>query len=253
VTGPSTVPPAGAGRVVFVHGACVRDGAWWWHRAAAELAADGIASSAPALPSCGETGRRPGAGGPSLADDVAAVRAHLQAEPGPVLVVAHSYGGMVVAEAAAGLPHVRHLLAIASFLPAPGESLASFGDGTPAPYLDVGEDGTVRARAELATATFLHDCLPEDVAPARARLVRQTVAATAEPVRVSAWQEVPSTYLVCGLDRGTPPELQRAQGRRASRTVEVAAGHHVFLSQPRVVADLVREGLGLTSAGAPPG
>src|SRR6185312_85757 len=42
-------------RVVFVHGACVQDGPWWWHRAAAVLASRGVSSAAPALPSCGES------------------------------------------------------------------------------------------------------------------------------------------------------------------------------------------------------
>ena len=66
-------------RVVFVHGACVRDGSWWWHRTAELLAEQGVQSVAPALPSCGETGRPPGTAGPGLPEDVAAVREVLQA------------------------------------------------------------------------------------------------------------------------------------------------------------------------------
>ncbi len=226
-------------RVVFVHGACVRDGAWWWHRVAAVLAARGVPSESPLLPSCGETGLVPGADGPGLAEDVASVRAVLSASDEPTVVVAHSYGGVVVAEAAAGLPSVRHLLAIASFLPRVGESLSSFGDGTPAPYLEVREDGTFGARPELATETFLQDCLPEDVEPALARLTWQTAAVTVTPVGASAWQDVPSTYLVCGEDRGTPPAVQRAQAQRAGRSVELPAGHHVMLSRSAEVAELV--------------
>ena len=65
-------------RVVFVHGACVRDGSWWWHRAAAVLERRGVRSEAPLLPSCGETGIPAGAGGAGLAEDVAAVRAVLR-------------------------------------------------------------------------------------------------------------------------------------------------------------------------------
>ena len=66
-------------RVVFVHGACVRDGAWWWHRTAELLLERGVPSVAPPLPSCGEGGGRPGgAGGPGLPEDVAAVRRVLQ-------------------------------------------------------------------------------------------------------------------------------------------------------------------------------
>ena len=61
-------------RVVFVHGACVRDGAWWWHRTAALLQERGVRSVAPALPSCGETGVPGGTDGPGLAEDVAESR-----------------------------------------------------------------------------------------------------------------------------------------------------------------------------------
>src|SRR5262249_31402710 len=123
-------------RVVFVHGACVKDGAWWWHPTAELLAERGVASETPALPSCGETGERPGAGGPGLAEDVAAVRAVLTASDEPAVVVAHSYSGIVVAEAAAGVAAVRHLLFVTSYLPEVGESLSSFGGEEPAPFLD---------------------------------------------------------------------------------------------------------------------
>ncbi|MEU7743769.1 alpha/beta hydrolase [Nonomuraea sp. NPDC049158] len=226
-------------RVVFVHGACVRDGAWWWHRAAGELEARGVRSSAPPLPSCGETGRVPSGKGLTLADDVAAVREWLAADKEPTIVVSHSYGGVVAGAAAMGLPQVRHLVYIASFLPEVGESLASFGDGTPAPYLDFGPDGTFGVHAELATRTFLQDCDQEAVEQAHARLVRQSAAVTTAPVQAAAWKQIPSTYVVCAQDNGTPPALQRAQAKRATRVVEVATGHHPFLAQPNVVAELV--------------
>src|SRR3954454_20149047 len=90
-------------RVVFVHGACVKDGAWWWHRAAALLAERGVASEAPALPSCGETGARVDASGPGVPKAAAALRQVLTASDEPAVVVAHSYGGIVTAEAAAGV------------------------------------------------------------------------------------------------------------------------------------------------------
>ena len=109
-------------RVVFVHGACVKDGAWWWHRTGELLAERGVASEAPSLPSCGETGLPTGAGGPGLAEDVAAVRHVVAASDEPTVVVAHSYGGIVTAEAAAGVDTVRHLLLVSSYLPEVGQS-----------------------------------------------------------------------------------------------------------------------------------
>lgn len=79
-------------RVVFVHGAFVRDGAWWWSKVARLLERDGVTSTAVALPSCGETGTAPSGDGPGLLDDAAALTAALD-DGGPAIVVAHSYGG----------------------------------------------------------------------------------------------------------------------------------------------------------------
>ncbi|MFJ9950860.1 alpha/beta fold hydrolase [Kitasatospora sp. NPDC091207] len=227
-------------RVVFVHGACVRDGAWWWHRTAELLRARGVASVAPALPSCGEAGLPGGVDGPGLPEDVAAVREVLRAGDEPTVVVAHSYGGVVVAEAAAGIGSVRHLLLISSYLPEIGQSLSDFGDGGPAPFLDVDPDaGTFGVRPELLVDTFLQDC--DRVVQARAadHLARQSVRVTGQPVGAAAWQQVPSTYLVCAQDRGTPARLQREFARWAGGVVELDAGHHPFLSRPEAVRELL--------------
>ncbi|MEV0227338.1 alpha/beta hydrolase [Streptomyces sp. NPDC050704] len=227
-------------RVVFVHGACVRDGSWWWHRTAELLRKRGVPSVAPALPSCGETGRPGGVGGPGLSEDVVAVRQVLQTGAEPTVVVAHSYGGIIAAEAAAGIGSVRHLLLVSSYLPEVGQSLSEFGDGSPAPFLDVDPDaGTFGVRPDLLVDTFLQDCDPEVQAQAVDHLARQSVQVTGQPVKAAAWQQVPSTYLVCAQDRGTPPHLQREFARRAGNVVELDAGHHPFLSRPAAVRDLL--------------
>jgi pimeloyl-ACP methyl ester carboxylesterase len=227
-------------RVVFVHGACVRDGSWWWHLAAAALQERGIGSVAPALPSCGEGDRPAGPQGPGLPEDVAAVRAALTAVDEPTVVVAHSYGGIVAAEAAAGVDPVRHLVLVSSYLPEPGESLSTFGAAAPPPFLDFDPDGgTFGARPELFTETFVQDCPPDIARDAAARLVRQTLAVTQQPVRAAAWHDLPTTYMVCTEDRGTPAATQREFSRRADKTIEVKAGHHPFLSQPQTVADII--------------
>jgi pimeloyl-ACP methyl ester carboxylesterase len=227
-------------RVVFVHGACVKDGPWWWHRTAELLAGRGVAGEAPALPSCGETGAAPDAQGPGLAEDVAAVREVLTASDEPTVVVAHSYGGIVTAEAAAGVDSVRHLLLVSSYLPEVGQSLSSFGGEEPAPFLDIDpEGGTFTVRPEALVETFLQDCDPEIQRGATDKTARQSLAVLGQPVRAAAWQQVDSTYLVCVEDRGTPAGLQREFAGRAGRVVEIDAGHHPFLSQPAAVRDLV--------------
>jgi pimeloyl-ACP methyl ester carboxylesterase len=227
-------------RVVFVHGACVKDGTWWWRWTAELLAERDVASEAPALPSCGETGTVPDAEGPGLAEDVAAVRAVLTAGDEPTVVVAHSYGGIVTAEAAAGVDSVGHLLLVSSYLPEVGQSLSSFGGEEPAPFLDIDpEGGTFTVRPDALAETFLQDCDPEIQRQATDKTARQSLAVLGQPVRAASWQQVASTYLVCAEDRGTPVDRQREFAGRAGSVVELDTGHHPFLSQPAVVRDLV--------------
>ena len=227
-------------RIVFVHGACVKDGAWWWHRTARLLTERGITSEAPALPSCGETGARPDAQGPGLKEDVDAVRRALISSDEPTVIVAHSYGGIITAEAAAGLDTVRHLLLISSYLPEVGESLSSFGSPEPAPFLDIDPDsGTFTVRSDTIAATFLQDCASEIQREAIDKTARQSLAVLQHPVQSASWRQLSTTYVVCADDRGTPPELQRDFARRADHVVEMHTGHHPFLSKPAAVRDLI--------------
>jgi pimeloyl-ACP methyl ester carboxylesterase len=227
-------------RVVFVHGACVKDGPWWWHPTGELLAENGVASEAPPMPSCGETGEPIGASGPGLAEDVAAVRHVLTASDEPTVVVAHSYGGIVTAEAAAGLDTVRHLLLVSSYLPEVGQSLSSFAAEEPAPFLDVDPaDGTFTVRTDALAETFLDDCDTAIQGEAENKTARQSLAVLEQPVNSAAWRHISSTYLVCAEDRGTPADRQREFADRAGAVVELDAGHHPFLSQPSAVRDLI--------------
>jgi pimeloyl-ACP methyl ester carboxylesterase len=71
------------------------------------------------------------------------------------------------------------------------------------------------------------------------KTARQSLAVLEQPVQSAAWQHVPSTYLVCAQDRGTPADRQREFARRATSVVELDTGHHPFLSQPAEVRDLI--------------
>jgi pimeloyl-ACP methyl ester carboxylesterase len=227
-------------RVVFVHGACVQDGGWWWHRTAELLQARGVSSEPAALPSCGESGRAAGPGGPGLSDDVVSLRQVLAQSDEATTVVAHSYGGIVTAEAAVDIAAVEHLVLISSYLPEVGESLSSFGGDAPAPFLKIDPDhGTFAVRPAMFVDTFMHDCPADVVAESVPHLARQSISVIGEPVRASAWHRVPSTYVVCTGDRGTPVDRQREFSRRATRVVEVDSGHHPFLSRPDLIADIV--------------
>ena len=133
-----------------------------------------------------------------MEDDAAAVRALLSASDEPTVVVAHSYGGIVTAQAAANVAAVRHLVLVSSYLPEVGQSLSSFGGEEPAPFLDVDpEAGTFGVRAEALAETFLQDCGPEIQRQALDKAARQSLAVVEQPVEEAAWQRVPTTYLVC--------------------------------------------------------
>src|SRR4051812_22062381 len=248
-------------RVVFIHGAFSRDGAWWWAPAAAALDRHGITSTAVALPSCGEQGAAPTGAGPGLEDDAAATTAVLDnggpavlvapsyggggappgaARPGgPAILVAHSSGGMVASQAGEH-PAVRALVYISSFLPAVGETLATLSAGPdPVPVIPH-PDGSVSVDdrdVKAFDARFLHDVDdPALVRGAHDRLCAQAAVVFGTPVTAAAWQRVPSTYLVCAQERSTHPDLQRAQAARAGTVHELPAGHFPFLSRPDLVA-----------------
>ena len=230
--------------ILFVHGALVRDGAWWWQPVADLVhAATGVRSRAVDLPSCGETAAP--AGGAGLAEDAAALRRALDAVDGSALVVGHSYGGTVIAEGA-DHPSVGHLLYISSYLPDVGLAQGAIMSGEPDPVsIAPNQDGTLALagydEASFA-ARFLQD-VPDAVVRAEAwdRVTTQGAGAFVTPTTHAAWKGKPSTYLVCTDDRSTSVGLQRAHAARATSSADLPTGHHPFLSRPQPVADRVAE------------
>src|SRR5215213_7068765 len=170
-------------KVVFVHGALVFDGAWWWQRMVEPLATLGLGSRALELPSCVAP---PGASWGTVGDmyaDADAVRAALEEEDGPVVLVGHSYGGMLITDAAAGHGNVEHLVYVTSVMPERDETLAGLGGGRePGPWMDPRpEDGTMGVKAELLPEAFMQDCDEAAVAGALERLTRQPLASSGRP------------------------------------------------------------------------
>jgi pimeloyl-ACP methyl ester carboxylesterase len=214
-------------KVVFVHGSCVTDAAWWWRRMVEPLARHGLSTIAVELPSCG-------AGG-SLHDDADAVLALLDGSP--VVLVGHSYGGMVITDVAARSSDVQHLVYVTSMLPLEGESLAGLG-GPPPPFLDPGPT-TMGVHAAMLPPLFMQDCSPADVAGALDRLVRQSMSAFGQAPRGIGWRTTSSTYVVCSEDLATLPVRQREFASRASRVVEIPTGHHPFLSNPELLSQVI--------------
>ena len=224
--------------LIFVHGALVRDGEWWW-RPTAELLErrTGIRSTALALPSCGEAGPAAVSGG--LVADAAALREALDGAD-EAIVVGHSYGGTVIAEAGAH-PAVARLVYVSSYLPDVGQPQgALLADETDPVSIGDNGDGTLALagydEARFA-ARFLQDADPETAREAWNRVTAQAASAFTTPTSAAGWQGVDSTYLVCAQDRSTSVGLQRFHAGRATRQVELATGHHPFITRPDLVVD----------------
>jgi pimeloyl-ACP methyl ester carboxylesterase len=195
------------------------------------------------LPSCGEpapsTGRT--AGQPAgLADDAAALRAALDDVADGAVVVGHSYGGTVIAEAGSH-PAVAHLLLVSSYLPEVGQAQATIMSGEPDPVAigDAGDGllGVVGYDAASFGARFLQDAEPAVQRAAWDRVTAQSAAAFGTPTTTAGWVGVDSTAMVCTEDRSTTVGLQREHAARATRSVAVPTGHHPFITRPDLVVD----------------
>lgn len=181
----------------------------------------------------------------SLADDVATTRRALALQDGPVLLVGHSWGGVVITEAGTHSAVVG-LAYVCAFAPAPGQSLADAAAQGPAAaggkHFAVDATGFVRY-----TRQGWDEDLAPDVPAAERRLLfatQQPLAAVtrAQPVTAAAWQTKPSWYLVTDNDRIVHPDLQRGMAQKINATTRsVAAGHLPILSQPQQVAAFILE------------
>ncbi len=213
--------------VVIVHGAFA-DGSGW-QRVADILGKDGYTVSVVQEPLT------------SLADDVAATKRMLDLQQGPVLLVGHSYGGVVITEAG-NAPNVVGLVYIAAFIPDKGESAVSLLSQAPAANNDM--RATKDDFLYLEPAAFAAD-FAADVPPATASFMAHSQAMPAKaaagaPVTMAAWHQKKSWALIATRDRNINPDLERTMAKRAgSETIEVPASHAVYLSKPDDVARLI--------------
>jgi len=181
----------------------------------------------------------------TLADDVAVTKRAIAASDGPVILVGHSYGGVVVSEAGTD-PKVKGVVYIAAFAADQGESVSSLianpPPGAPVPPILPPQDGFLFLDRSKFAASFAADVAPELAAFMADSQVPWGVEALAGTVSKPAWRVKPSWYLVATEDKMIPPPAQRAMAKRAeSKVVETAASHSVYVSKPKVVADLIAQ------------
>ena len=179
----------------------------------------------------------------SLAGDVAATRAVLDAQDKPVILVGHSYGGVVVTEAG-NHPKVTGLVYIAAFAPDAGESvgtlIANPAPGAPVPPILPPQDGRLLLDKQKFAAAFAGDLDPAKAAFMADSQIPWGLDALNGAVDTPAWKTKPSWYLVATDDHMIPPDAQRLMSKRAGSTVvEVGGSHAVYVSQPGAVAELI--------------
>jgi pimeloyl-ACP methyl ester carboxylesterase len=181
----------------------------------------------------------------SLAGDVAATLQVVADQDGPVILVGHSYGGVVITEAGQD-PKVSALVYVAAFAPDKGESVNSLiadpPPGAPVPPILPPKDGQLFLDREQFHASFAGD-LPEPQARFMAdSQVPWGVEALNGAVTDPAWASKPSWYLVATDDRMIPPPAQRAMAERAGATVTEAPGSHsIYVSRPDAVVALIEQ------------
>jgi pimeloyl-ACP methyl ester carboxylesterase len=179
----------------------------------------------------------------SLADDVAVTKRVIASVDGPVILVGHSYGGAVVSEAGTD-PKVKGLVYITAFAPDKGESVSSLianpAPGAPVPPILPPQDGFLFLDRAKFAASFAADVDPQIAAFMADSQVPWGLEALSGAISVPAWRSKPSWYLVATDDRMIPPPAQRSMAQRAeAKMVETAGSHSVYVSKPKVVAELI--------------
>lgn len=225
----SAATPASDTTIVLVHGAFA-DGSSW-EKVIPLLQAKGYKVVAVQNPLS------------SLADDVAATQRVVDAQTGKVVLVGHSWGGMVITQAGTS-DKIKALVYIAAFAPSEGEAAGALGKEYAVPpgiaTLQADAGGYLWLPAASVATNFA-----QDVTPATAALIAATqgpinAKAFGEATTVAAWKTKPSYYIVAANDRMIAPQLERDFAKKLNATTVTLQSSHVpMVSQPAKVVEVI--------------
>ncbi len=231
----ASIAAVAAATIVLVHGAFAD--ASGWRGVVKRLEADGYSVVAPA-----NTLR-------SVSADADAVAGLLKTIKGPIVLVGHSYGGMVVTNAARGIANVKALVYVDAFVPDKGESAAVLGSKFPG---GIGPDSLAPVPLTAGVDLYIradrfHAVFAADVDAAEAKFMAETQrpitqAAFIEPSGEPAWKTVPSWFVYGTGDLCIPPALHAFFAERAhAREVKIidGASHVPMISHPDEVAGII--------------
>jgi pimeloyl-ACP methyl ester carboxylesterase len=187
----------------------------------------------------------------SLTGDAASVADLIRTVEGPVVLVAHSYGGAVISNVPVDAGEITGLVYVAAFAPDPGESCNALAGRFPGSTL-AGALQPIPRRDGTTDLVIAHDRFHDQFcADVPAELARQ-MAVTQRPATLEAlsapsggrplWRELPSWFVIAAEDRNIPARLQRFMAERAGarRTLEIpGASHAVAVSQPQATTEIV--------------
>jgi pimeloyl-ACP methyl ester carboxylesterase len=220
---------------VLVHGGW--HGAWCWRDVTAEFDRRGVAWRSLDLPSAHADGdaRR------DLTDDARCV-VETARGAGPVVLVGHSYGGAVIAEAAASIDQLDRLVFLAALIPRPGQSAT---DASRQVRVRTALDEAIQVEGPLlkidpegASAAFYGDCSPLDQAWAIERLSSQTLASF-RSARRAPDPGATRRYVLCERDRAIDPSLQELMSERCDDVIRLSSDHSPFLSHAVECVDVI--------------
>jgi pimeloyl-ACP methyl ester carboxylesterase len=178
----------------------------------------------------------------SLSDDVATVKRAIDFVKGPSILAGHSYGGLVISNAAYNNPNVKGLVFIAALALKDGQSLSDVADVNKIPKdLFVPEKGGFI----YINSSMFHDSFAQDVNLSQADIM----AAVQKPINQSifaeksgppAWKQIPSWYQISENDRMVPPSLEQMFAKQINATtISIPSSHASLVSHPKEVAQLI--------------
>ena len=175
-----------------------------------------------------------------LHDDAAFLSNVLDDADGEVILVGHSYGGMVISNAAEGKNNVSHLVYLCAILLEEGMSMGASSDTSQESKIkiEVDENLLSTVKRDAVIPAFYKD-VDLQIAQDAINLLRPFPIDSVNVGVGEAWRDHPTTYVLCRNDEAITPQTQREMSALADTVVEWDCGHSPFFSDPDLVCDLL--------------
>ena len=183
----------------------------------------------------------------TLADDVAATKRAIASQNGPVILVGHSYGGVVISEAGND-PKVVGLVYVAAFAPDLGETIPSLSAN--GPQTELGKYFVPVGNFFYLSESGIDTVFAADLSSKQQGLLFATQIPASKSLfgdksEAPAWKLKPSWYIVAKQDKAIHPDLERFMSKRMKAiTIEIESSHVVMNSHPREVTKVIEEAAG---------